>query len=77
MPIKPEKTAQLVYRKKDLLTKLGVSETTLRRWMADDDMAFPVPIQLGLRAVGWIAVEVDGWLAKRPRALANACADDD
>lgn len=54
----------LVYRKATLLAKLGVSETTLRRWMAEEN--FPKPKQLGPRAVGWVAVQIDEWLDSRP-----------
>lgn len=28
---------------------------------------FPKPIQLGSRAVGWLADEVDAWIISRPR----------
>lgn len=67
--------APLVYRKKTLKENLGVSETTLRRWMADED--FPRPKQLGPRAVGWVASEVSEWLGKRPVANSNSADDDE
>lgn len=54
----------LIYRKATLLAKLGISTTTLRRWMAEDN--FPKPKQLGPRAVGWIAAQIDEWLDNRP-----------
>ena len=56
----------LIQRKPAVLAQLGVSDTTLRRWMADD--GFPRPRQLGPRAVGWIASEVEAWLHARPTA---------
>jgi len=65
---------QLIYRKKTLLKLLQISETTLRRWMKDDD--FPLARQLGARAVGWVATEVQTWLDTRPKATANACDED-
>lgn len=69
-------TTSLIYRKKAVLAKLGgISETTLRRWMKDED--FPRPKQLGPRAVGWLASQVDDWLDKRPVAYGNASDDDD
>ena len=56
-------TAQpLIYRKKVVLEKFGISETTLRRWMKDE--AFPRPRQLGPRAVGWVSDQVTTWLEK-------------
>lgn len=62
-------TGPLIYRKKAVLEKFGISETTLRRWMQDE--GFPKARQLGPRAVGWVSAEVDGWLEKRPVANGN------
>lgn len=62
-------TGPLIYRQKDVLGKLGISKSTLRRWM--EDMAFPRPRQLGPRAVGWLAAEVHRWLDDRPSAKAE------
>jgi prophage regulatory protein len=63
----------LIYRKKTLLRQCGISETTLRRWMAEEE--FPRPKQLGPRAVGWVASHVSEWLDKRP--VANSNIDDE
>lgn len=69
-------TAQpLIYRKKVVLEKFGISETTLRRWMKDED--FPRPRQLGPRAVGWVSDQVTTWLENRPVAQSNAPDDED
>ena len=65
----------LIYRKKALLDRFGISETTLRRWMAEED--FPRPRQLGPRAVGWVAEEVARWLEDRPVAHSNGTDGDD
>lgn len=62
MESKPE-VQPLVYRKNTVLALLGISETTLRRWMDTD--GFPRPVQLGPRAVGWIASDCAQWLASR------------
>lgn len=35
---------------------------------------FPKPVSLGPRRVGWIASEVEAWLASRPRAGAPELA---
>lgn len=59
-------SATLIYRKQTVLTILGISETTLRRWIAECD--FPRPRQLGPRAVGWLAGDVMQWLEARPVA---------
>lgn len=63
----------LIFRKKVVLEKFGISETTLRRWM--DDEGFPRPKQLGPRAVGWVAGQVMEWLEQRPVAYSNAGND--
>lgn len=67
--------APLIYRKSTVLAKFGISETTLRRWMCSEK--FPRPRQLGPRAVGWVAVEVDNWLEKRPVAASTSSDSGD
>jgi prophage regulatory protein len=56
----------LLYRREQLLEALGVSQSTLRRWMLHE--GFPRPRQLGPRVVGWNVEECHDWLAARPRA---------
>jgi prophage regulatory protein len=67
--------APLIYRKSTVLAKFGISETTLRRWMSSE--RFPRPRQLGPRAVGWVATEVDNWLEERPVAASTSSYSDD
>ena len=67
--------APLIYRKNIVLAKFGISETTLRRWMSSE--RFPRPRQLGPRAVGWVAAEVDSWLEERPVASTTSSSSDD
>ena len=55
---------KLIYRRETLLENLDISKTTLRNWMLKE--GFPAPIQLGPRAVGWVASQVESWLAQRP-----------
>ncbi len=55
-----------IFRKPAVLERFGVSDTTLRRWIKAE--GFPPPRQLGPRAVGWIASELDTWLSNRPIA---------
>ncbi|WP_265281299.1 helix-turn-helix transcriptional regulator [Verminephrobacter aporrectodeae] len=49
-----------------MLQVLEISETTLRRWMREED--FPPARRLGGRAIGWMAPEVQAWLDTRPMA---------
>ncbi|MGK3272490.1 helix-turn-helix transcriptional regulator [Comamonas kerstersii] len=64
----------LIYRREALLQKLGVSKSTLRNWMLTQ--GFPCPIQLGPRAVGWVASQVHAWLEQRPTITPAEQKDD-
>ena len=70
-----EPASPLIYRKNTLLELFGISETTLRRWMKDEN--FPRPKQLGSRAVGWLASECRAWLDSRPQANTNGSDEGD
>ena len=43
--------------------RTGLSRSTIYQRVADGD--FPRPVSLGPRAVGWLAHEVDEWIADR------------
>lgn len=55
-----------VLRKAELAQSLGVSKL----WLERESQAgrFPKPIQLSARAVGWLADDVDAWLAAKAAA---------
>ena len=61
--------AQLVQREPALLrrkqveTRTGLSRSTIYQYIKDG--AFPKPVPLGPRAVGWLESEVSGWIAAR------------
>ncbi len=55
----------LVLKVSDLVTLLGLSRTTLYRLIAAD--AFPKPVNLSPRRVGWLAATVDDWLTARSK----------
>ena len=46
--------------------RTGLSRSTIYLRMQEGD--FPKPISLGARAVGWLSVEVDEWLAERVKS---------
>lgn len=46
-----------------VMTRTGLSRSSI--YLRLTQKAFPRPIALGGRAVGWIEQEVDEWLAKR------------
>lgn len=56
----------LVLRKRTVCARLGISSATLDRLRAAGD--FVRPVQLGVQAIGFLASDVDAWLANRPRA---------
>lgn len=43
--------------------RTGLSRSTI--YLRMQEGAFPKPISLGARAVGWLSAEVDEWLAER------------
>lgn len=55
-----------------LPTVLGIIGVSRSKLYADIKAgAFPPPISLGARAVGWLDTEVDGWIASRIEARAG------
>ena len=59
--MKPEKIS--ILRRRQVETKTGLSRSTIYLFM--DEGKFPRPIHLGARSVGWVASEVEEWLAER------------
>ena len=55
-----------ILRRPEVLRLTGLSTASIYRLMAQG--AFPKPKKLGVRAVGWVAVEVEAWLESRERA---------
>lgn len=61
-------TAQLqsalaILRRKQVESRAGIPRSTLYAKMQSGD--FPRPIKLGARSVGWLASDVDAWIAER------------
>jgi len=52
-------------RKPEVLSRLGISKSTLTRWV--ENGTFPPPVQIGPRAVGWFAHDLEAFLASRQR----------
>jgi prophage regulatory protein len=46
--------------------RTGLGSTSIYRLIALG--TFPKPVRLGLRAVGWVASEIDAWIAQRVEA---------
>ena len=52
-----------VLRRRDVERIIGLSRSTIYNLMAED--AFPTPIRLGARAVGWLESDIRDWLSQR------------
>jgi prophage regulatory protein len=50
-------------RRRQVETLTGLKRSTIYERMARGH--FPKPIHLGSRSVGWLASEIDGWIAAR------------
>lgn len=50
-------------RRKAVLQRTGLPHSTLYELISRD--AFPRPVQLSKRAVGWIEAEVEAWMRER------------
>lgn len=61
----------LMYRGSEVDALLGISRSTRYTWQDPKsrqyDPTWPLPVKLSSRSVGYLATEVDGWLASRPR----------
>ena len=52
-----------ILRRRHVEQRTGLSRSTLCQYMKD--AAFPKPVQLGLRAVGWLESDISKWIAAR------------
>jgi prophage regulatory protein len=64
-----------ILRRQEVEQRTGLSRSTLYAKMSHDakrpalfDPAFPRPVRLGARAVGWLEKDIDDWLASRAPA---------
>jgi len=53
-------------RRKQVETRTGLSRSTIYQYIKDG--AFPKPVPLGPRAVGWLESDVRDWIAARVRS---------
>lgn len=62
-------------RLRDLQRRVPLARSTIYKKIAVG--AFPPPIALGPRAVGWLESDVEGWIRARARLCRSAtCVDD-
>jgi prophage regulatory protein len=53
-------------RRKQVETRTGLSRSTIYQYIKDG--AFPKPVPLGPRAVGWLESDVRDWIAARVKS---------
>ena len=51
-------------RVKDIQGMLGVSKSTIYRWM--DERDFPTPIKFSAKAVRWRLDDIEKWITQQP-----------
>lgn len=54
-----------IWRLKKVMEKTGLGRSSIYKRVGED--AFPKPVSLGDRAVGWVASEVEEWIVARVR----------
>ena len=59
-----------ILRIQDVKAATGLSRTTL--WRMERRGDFPKRCRLGRNSCGWIAQEVEAWIASRPRGMTVA-----
>lgn len=59
-------SALTILRRKQVEARVGLRRSTIYQGVADG--TFPRPVRLGARSVGWLAHEVERWLADRVAA---------
>ena len=60
-----------ILRRKEVEEKTGLARSTIYSWMKREEGAFPKPIRLGARSVGWLEEEIDAWLDERLKSRDN------
>ena len=55
-----------IIRLKDVIDSTGLGRSTIYKYIADG--AFPKPVSLGERSVGWVEGEIHDWILARIKA---------
>ena len=59
--------ANAILRFPQVVEITGLPRSTFYAKLADDNDNFPRPIRLGARSVGFLATEVDDWIAEQTK----------
>ena len=60
----------LFLSRQQVLTRYGIGNTTLYRWINDDSVNFPKPVQMGPRCVRWSISRLEQWEQERQEEAA-------
>ena len=52
-----------ILRLPDVIERVGFSRSSIYAFV--DNGSFPKPVQIGIRAVGWLDSDVDDWISDR------------
>lgn len=58
-------TTKTILRLPQVISRTGLSKTTIYELSKNIDNPFPTPIKLSERASGWLAHEIDAWIDER------------
>lgn len=61
-----------ILRRRDVEARTGIGRSTI--YLLISENRFPAPVRLGERSVGWVAAEIDAWLAERMAARSREAA---
>lgn len=60
---KPENKHDKILRIQDVMQVTGLPRSSIYAKLSIED--FPKPINIGVRSVGWLSSEIDGWISAR------------
>ncbi|MEX0943206.1 MAG: AlpA family transcriptional regulator [Pseudomonadales bacterium] len=65
-----------ILRLPEVKARTGLSRSSIYLRMANNE--FPRPVSLGGRAVGWVEVDIENWLAEKIETsrVVNSCQND-
>lgn len=63
MKTNESKSEKRILRLHQVKSRTGLSRSSI--YLAVKNDAFPKSIQLGVRSVGWVESEIDGWISER------------
>ncbi len=54
-----------IWRLKKVMEQTGLGRSSIYKLIKEG--SFPKPVPLGIRAVGWVATEINAWIESRVR----------